>query len=125
MQDLERYRPPAAEEPISIVHQDPDRGFLSIISISPAVAALAIATDLLLFGGDLISFGALLPFSAIACCVLGYCCYVLQRRSGDDHPLALAKGLTLALFTFAPVPITPIIAAPGAAAALLRNALKR
>jgi len=113
MQELERYRPHTAEEPISIVQQDPERGFLSLVALSPGVAALAIATDLLLFGGDLISFGALLPFSAIACCVLGYCCYVLQRRSGDDHQIALVKALILALFTLVPVPITPIIVAPG------------
>ena len=125
MQKLERYERHTAEEPISIVHQDPDRGFLKLVGLSPVAAGVSIAVDLVLSAEDLITAGLAIPFSLLAAAGLGWITYKLQIKWGDDPDAAKVKAVLIALLTAIPVPITPLLAGPAGLAGLIRNAVRR
>jgi hypothetical protein len=115
----------ATPEPISIVRQLPERGFLQLVGLAPGAAVLAVGVDMLLFAEDVISLGLLVPLSVVAAGALGFCTYKLQRKWGDDHDAAIVKAVVIGLVTAIPVPVTPLLAGPAGLAGLIRNALKR
>jgi hypothetical protein len=118
-------QPHDTDEPISIIRQAPERGFLQLVGLSPATAALAIGVDLLLFAEDVISLGMLVPLSVLAAGALGFCTYKLQRKWGDDHDAAIVKAVVIGLVTAIPVPVTPLLAVPAGLAGVMKNALRK
>lgn len=100
-------------------------GILQTIGLTPGVAIAAITVDLMLFALDTVSLEALLPFSMLAACVLGFVTYRLQLDFGDSRNTALAKGAFIALITAIPVPITPIVAVPSGIAGAIQKITRK
>jgi len=115
------HTPPTIPPPTG----DAGGGILQTIGLAPGTAIAAIGVDVLPSGGDLISLGALLPFSVLAAGGLGFFTYRMQRNWGDDHNTAIAKAVLIGLVTAIPVPITPILAAPAGIAGFLRNLTRK
>ena len=89
------------------------RGFSQIFGIHPGIAFLTLIVDLMLFGGDFVTAGALLPVSIGAGAVLGYISYLAQRKwYGDDKETALIKASILGLLTAIPVPLPAVLSLP-------------
>jgi hypothetical protein len=107
--------------PAVIEHNPPQRSFVQAIGLAPGTAVLAIGTDILLFGGDLVSMGLLVPFSLLAAAALGFVTYKLQRGWGDGHDAALVKAVVIALITAIPVPVTPLLAGPAGLVGLIKS----
>jgi hypothetical protein len=91
----------------------PRGGFIQTFGLDVRVAILATVVDFLVFGGDIVSFGALYVVELGAGIVLAVITYKIQRAwYGDDHDSALIKALVIGLLTAIPVPITGIVAGP-------------
>ena len=89
-------------------------GFIQTFGLDIRVAILAVIVDTLVFGGTIVTFGALYFFEVAAGVVLGYITYKIQSNwYGDDHNAALIKGLVIGLVTAIPAPITWLFAVPG------------
>jgi hypothetical protein len=89
-------------------------GLGQVFGLDPRAAILTVLVDLLLFGGDILSFGFLVVFGMFVAAALGWIVYRIQRFTyGDDHNAALTKAAIVALLTAIPVPLTPLIAVPG------------
>jgi hypothetical protein len=90
------------------------RGLTQTFGLDIRTALLAVLVDMMVFGGDVLSAGALIPLGIAVAGVLGFIAYKIQTRwYGDDHDSALIKALIVGLLTAIPVPLTPIIAVPG------------
>lgn len=90
------------------------RGLAQTFGLDIRAAILAVIVDLMVFGGEVVSFEALLPLGICVAGVLGFITYKMQRKwHQDDHDSALIKALIIGLLTAIPVPLTPIIAVPG------------
>jgi hypothetical protein len=91
-----------------------------LFRLDARAAALTVLVDLLVFGTDAISFGALLPIGIGVAAVLAFIVYKIQRNwYGDDHNSALIKALVIALLTALPVPITSVLAIPAGIAGIM------
>lgn len=89
------------------------RSLMQLFGLHAASAALAVIVDLMVFGGDIVSAGLLIPVGIGAAIVLGVIVYRIQRHSYfDTHDTALTKALIIGLVTAIPVPLTPIIVIP-------------
>lgn len=98
-----------------------ERRFVDAIALSPASAAVAIGTDLLLCGVDTATFELSLPFCAAAAGVIGYVVYRLQLNAGDDAGNARMKAFLIGFLTALPLPVTPLLAGPAGLAGLIKN----
>jgi hypothetical protein len=88
-------------------------GFSQIFGIHPAIALLTFIVDLMLFGGEVATMGAILPVSIGAGCVLGLIAYLAQRKwYGDDKDSALIKALILGFLTAIPTPLPAMLTVP-------------
>jgi hypothetical protein len=68
-------------------------------------AILIVLVDLMVFAGDAMSFGLLIPFGIIVGGVLGYIVYQIQRVwYQDDHDSAFIKAMIVGLLTAIPAP---------------------
>jgi hypothetical protein len=104
----------AAQSPIAPQVPPAVAGFGRVFGLDPRAAILTVLVDLLLFGGDILSFGFLVVFGMFVAAALGWIVYRIQRFTyGDDHNAALTKAAIVALLTAIPVPLTPLIAVPG------------
>ncbi|HEY4311655.1 MAG TPA: hypothetical protein VGN12_19570 [Pirellulales bacterium] len=102
------------------------RGIAQLFGLHPRAAVLLMLIDVLLFGGETISLGLLLPLSVAVAGVLGLITYRIQRRDyGDDHDAALTKALVLGLLTAIPGPLSPVLALPCGALGLARTLLRK
>lgn len=102
------------------------RGFGQIFGIHPTIAFVALIVDLMLFGGELATAGALLPVSIGAGAVLGYITYLAQRKwYGDDKESALIKGLILGFLTAIPTPLPSILSIPSGIVGLVHSLRKK
>jgi len=98
------------------------RGFSQIFGIHPAIAFLTLIVDLMLFGGEVATLGAILPVSIGAGCVLGVIAYLAQRKwYGDDKDSAIIKALILAFLTAIPTPLPAILTVPSGIVGLFHN----
>ena len=89
-------------------------GLAQTFGLDFRAAILTVIVDLMLFGGDLVSVGMLIPFALAVAAVHGFIVYRIQRKwYGDDHESALIKALIIAMLTAIPAPLSPIIAVPG------------
>jgi len=78
--------------------------------------------DLMLFGGEVATMGAILPVSIGAGAVLGLIAYLAQRRwYGDDKDSAAIKALILGFLTAIPTPLPAILTVPSGIIGLIHN----
>jgi chromate transport protein ChrA len=98
------------------------RGFVSAFALEPRAAMLFFATDVLVFSGDAISAGLLIPVGIAVGAVLGFITYKIQKRwACDDHDSALIKAVAVGLLTAIPVPVGPFLAVPAGLLGIVRR----
>jgi len=114
--------PPVPQRMPFNYHAARARGLSQIFGIHPAIAFLTLIVDLMLFGGEVATLGAILPVSFGAGCVLGLIAYLAQRKwYGDDKDSALIKGLILAFLTAIPTPLPALLTVPSGIVGLIHN----
>jgi hypothetical protein len=92
-----------------------------MFGLDPRAAILTVLVDLMVFGGDTISFETLVPLGICVAAALGFIVYRIQRKwYHDDHDSALTKAMIVALLTAVPVPLTPLIAIPAGALGIIK-----
>ena len=112
----------ASQNPPFAYHAARARGFSQIFGIHPAIAFLTLIVDLMLFGGEVATMGAILPISIGAGCVLGVIAYLAQRKwYGDDKDSAIIKALILAFLTAIPTPLPAVLAVPSGIVGLIHG----
>jgi len=93
-----------------------------MFGIHPAVASLTLIVDLMLFGGEVATMGAILPVSIGAGTLLGLIVYLAQRKwYGDDKDSAAIKGLILGFLTAIPTPLPAILTVPSGIVGLVHK----
>jgi hypothetical protein len=103
-------------------HSARSRGFGQLFGVHPSIAFLALMVDLMLFGGEVATFGALLPVSIGAGFVLGIITYLAQRRwYGDDNEAACIKALIIGLLTAIPTPLPAALYIPSGIVGLVHK----
>jgi len=99
------------------------RGFTQVFGLDPRIAFLTFIVDMMLFGGEVLSFGLLIPVSLVAGIVLGIITYRAQIKwYGDDPEAAQIKGLIIGLLTAIPTPLPAILYAPSGVLGLVHLA---
>jgi hypothetical protein len=125
VQNLQTY-PPTPQYPPYAQHATRTRGFGQAFGIHPAIASLTLIVDLMLFGGEVMTMGAILPVSIGAGAVLGVIAYLGQRRwYGDDKDSARIKALILGFLTAIPTPLPAILSVPSGVVGLIHNLRKK
>jgi hypothetical protein len=115
------YLPPAYAQ-----HAARARGFSQVFGIHPTIAFLTLVVDLMLFGGEVATMGAILPVSIGAGFVLGLIAYMGQRKwYGDDKDSAAIKALILGFLTAIPTPLPAILSVPSGIVGLIHNLRKK
>jgi hypothetical protein len=124
-QNLQTY-PAATQYTPYGAHAVRARGFTQFFGVHPAIAALTVIVDLMLFGGEVATMGAILPVSIGAGAVLGVIAYLAQRKwYGDDQDSAAIKGLILGFLTAIPTPLPAILSVPSGIVGLIHNMRKK
>jgi hypothetical protein len=119
--NLQTY-PPAPQHPPSAQYAARARGFSQMFGVHPAVASLALIVDLMLFGGEVATMGAILPVSIGAGALLGLIVYLTQRKwYGDDKESAAIKALILGFLTAIPTPLPAILTVPSGIVGLVHK----
>jgi len=114
--------PPTPQYQPNAQHAAQARGFAQRFGIHPAIATLTLIVDLMLFGGEVATMGAILPVSIAAGAVLGLIAYLGQRKwYGDDKDSAAIKALILGLLTAIPTPLPAILSVPSGIVGLIHN----
>lgn len=99
------------------------RGFTQVFGLDPRIAFLTFVIDLMLFGGEVLTFGLLIPIALVAGIVLGFITYRAQRRwYGDDRESALIKGVIVGLLTAIPAPLPALLYLPSGLLGLIHLA---
>jgi hypothetical protein len=120
--NVPQYQPAVAAGVPVEQHVARARGFGQFFGIHPTIASLALIVDLMLFGGEVVTVGALLPVSIGAGFVLGIITYLAQRRwYGDDKDSAAIKGLILGLLTAIPTPLPAALYIPSGIVGLVHK----
>ena len=89
------------------------KGLVQMFGLHVTAAVLTIIVDVMVFSGDALSAGILIPLGIAVAGVLGFIIYKIQRHwYGDDHNSALIKAMIVGLLTAIPVPLAPVIAVP-------------
>src|SRR5271154_4940153 len=89
------------------------RGIAQLFGLDPRIAFLTFVVDLMLFGGAIVTFGALIPIALVTGLILGLITYRAQMKwYGDDRESALIKGIIIGLLTAIPTPLPSIIYVP-------------
>lgn len=113
---------PASPYPAFSQHTSRAHGFSQMFGIHPAIAFLTLVVDLMLFGGEVATMGAILPVSIGAGGVLGLIAYLAQRKwYGDDKDSAAIKALIIAVLTAIPTPLPAILTVPSGIVGLIHN----
>jgi hypothetical protein len=90
-------------------------GLTQLFGLDPRIAILTLLVDAMLFGGELLTMGLLIPFAIVAGLVLGFITYRAQVRwYGDDRESALIKAAVIVLLTAIPTPLPAILYIPSA-----------
>jgi hypothetical protein len=98
------------------------RGFGQMFGIHPSIAVLTLIVDSMLFGGNVMTLGALLPVSISAGLVLGFIAYLGQRKwYGDDKESAFIKALVLGFLTAIPTPLPAVLSVPSGIVGLIHS----
>ena len=97
-----------------------------MFGLDPRIAFLTLIVDSMLFGGDVLSGGALVFLSIFIGAALGFVAYKAQRKwYGDDKESALLKAVILGLLTAIPAPLPAILSVPSGILGLVHNLRKR
>jgi hypothetical protein len=100
-------------------------GLVAAFGLDPRVALLTVVVDMMVFGGDAITLGALIPIGIAVGAILAFTVYKVQRLwSNDGHENALIKALIVGLLTAIPAPLGPLFAIPGGILGIV-NAVRR
>lgn len=90
-------------------------GLSQVFGLDPRIAILTLLVDAMLFGGELLTMGLLIPFAIVAGLGLGFITYRAQVRwYGDDRESALIKAAVIALLTAIPTPLPAVLYIPSA-----------
>jgi hypothetical protein len=99
------------------------RGFTQLFGLDPRIAFLMFVVDMMLFGGNVLTFGLLIPISIVAGLVLGFVTYKAQMNwYGDDRESALIKSMAVGLLTAIPTPLPAILYVPSGVLGLIHAA---
>lgn len=102
------------------------RGFVAAFALEPRVAFLMFVVDSMVFGGDALTLGALIPIGIVVGGVLGFIVYKVQRTwCKDDHENALIKALVVGLLTAIPAPLGPLFAIPSGLLGIVNSMRRR
>jgi len=102
------------------------RLFGQIFGIDPRIAFLFFVVDMMLFGGEIATFGASIVVSVPVGIVLGWVAYRAQQRwYGDDPDTALIKALILGLLTAIPTPLPALLTVPAGLLGIVHGVHKR
>ena len=98
------------------------RGFAQTFGLHPAVAALAVTVDLMVFGAGDVTLGvgwfASIPIGAVVAIIT----YMAQKKwYGDDKESALIKALVVGLLTAIPTSLPGLVSAPMGILGLFRR----
>jgi hypothetical protein len=100
----------------------PTRGFGQIFGLHPAMAVLTLIVDTMLFGGAVVTMGAILPLSFAAGVVLAFITFLAQRKwYGDDDEAAFIKALILGFLTAIPTPLPAVLYVPSGVIGLIHG----
>lgn len=117
-------RPQAQETQIS--QQPAAKGLIQTFGLHVTSAVLTIIVDMMLFGGEIVSVGLLIPLGIACGLVLGFIVYRIQRHwYGDDQNSALIKAMIVGLLTAIPTSVTPVIAAPAGVLGIVNMVRRR
>lgn len=121
------YRQPGAFTSRSASpHQLAARGFAQTIGLTPGMAVVTVAADLMLHSADVISAGLLIPFSILCGGILGYITYKAQMKFyGDDDETAKIKCWIVALLTAIPSPLPYVLFVPAGVVGWFHNLRRR
>jgi len=99
------------------------RGISQIFGLDPRIAFLTFVVDLMLFGGEILTFGLLIPIALVAGIVLGFITYRAQMKwYGDDRESALIKAVVIGLLTAIPTPLPAVVYVPSGVLGLIHMA---
>jgi hypothetical protein len=91
------------------------RGFGQMFGLHPIPAITTLAVNAMIFGGQVVTMGALVPLALAAAVVLGVITYRSQMRFyGDDAEAARIKALAVGLLTAIPVGLPAFLTVPSA-----------
>jgi hypothetical protein len=103
-------------------HQLAARGFGQIFGIHPIPTFTTLTVNAMLFGGTIVTMGALLPLAIVVAAILGFIVYKAQRRFYlDDHDAALIKALAVGLITAIPVGLPTLLTVPSGVVGLVHT----
>jgi hypothetical protein len=110
------------EYPLAHQHNMAARGFGQMFGLHPGIAFLIIIADTMIFSGDIISGGLLLPVAFGGAAVLGIITHMAQKSwFGDDDRNALIKALIVALLTAIPSPLPYVLFVPAGLVGFFRR----
>ncbi len=90
-------------------------GLTQLLGLDPRIAILTLLVDAMLFSGEVLTMGLLIPIAIVAGAGLGFIAYRAQVRwYGDERESALIKGAVIALLTAIPTPLPAILYIPSA-----------
>ncbi len=91
-------------------------GLTQLFGLDPRIAILTLLVDAMLFSGEVLTMGLLIPVAIVAGAGLGFITYRAQVSwYGDDRESALIKAAVIALLTAIPTPLPAILYIPSAA----------
>ena len=110
-------------EPTTIAsHHHAARGFAQAFGLHPAIAALTLTLDSMLFAGETVTLGLFLPISLGVSAALGAITYKAQVHwYGDDDESAKLKAGILALLTAIPSALPLVLYVPAGFVGLFRR----
>lgn len=94
-------------------HHGAARGFGQAFGLHPIPAVTTLAVNAMLFTGEILTMGALVPVALGVAAVLGFLTYRAQMRFyGDDSEAAMVKALAVALLTAIPTGLPAFLTLP-------------
>jgi hypothetical protein len=106
------YEPSPARSAVD-AHHAAARGIGQAFGLHPIPAVLTLAINAMIFGGQIVTMGALFPLALVAAVVLGFITYRSQMRFyGDDSEAARIKALAVGLLTAIPVGLPAFLTVP-------------
>jgi hypothetical protein len=117
----ERSRDPYSPS-IDNSHHAAARGVGQAFGLHPLPALLTLAVNAMIFGGQIVTMGALFPLALVAAVVLGFITYRSQMRFyGDDAETARIKALAVLLLTGIPVGLPAFLTVPSGVVGLVHT----